>query len=167
MTDPTAHPTFTLRLGTVLSGTLGELQEVHRWMLESTDPVWETRVTTRADVNDLDHLGWAKEWAYSHLEESTTYGLTDWIDPTDGDPEPFWVPRLVQVTHTYTVADTDGEVCTYTAESRRDAEAVNERLLHGSPFIRLRDMKGREAYVNTNHAFVIAYEVTRMEVPTE
>lgn len=166
MTD-TTHPTFTLRLGTVLSGTLGELQEVRRWMLESTDPTWETRVTTRADVNDLDHLGWAKEWAYSHLEESTTYGLTDWIDPTDGDPEPFWVPRLVQVTYKYTIVDTDNDVMMYTAESRRDAEAINERLLHGSQFIRLRDPKGLETYVNTSRVYVIAYEVTRTEVPTE
>jgi hypothetical protein len=135
----TTHPTFTLRFGELPHILADGVRRQDRWLLESTDPTWTIRNSGMGNINSLDHLGWAKEWAYSQLEEFTTYGITGWIDPDDDDREPFWVPRLVHVTHTYTIVDTDNDVMTYTAESRRDAEDVNDRLLIGSQYIRLRD----------------------------
>lgn len=167
MADPITHPTFTLHFGPTPVYQFGEMQDADRWQLASTDATWQRRESGRGNVNRIEQLDWAKEWAATQIQEHSSYEVAGWVDPEASDPEPFWVPRLAHVTHRFTVVDTDSDVMPYTAESRRDAEAIQERLLHGSRFVRLRDPKGRDTYVNTEHALVVAYEFERAEVTTE
>jgi hypothetical protein len=167
MTDPIIHPRFTLHFGDVPTGEAWSRNPDRRkaWILNSTHLGWETRHSGRGNVNRLEQIEWAKEWAAEEIRDRTSYEVVGWVDPVEGDTEPFWAPRLVHVKHGFRIADSEGEVSEYTALSRADANAVQERFLHESGFVRLVNAAGNTAYINTRHVIVAVYIPVRTEVP--
>lgn len=166
MTD-LIYPRFTLSLRDVPTEEEWGRSAATRtaWVLNSTAENWVPSQAPRGNVNKLDMIEWAKTWAADLISENTSYEVAGWIDPEEGDTEPFWAPRLVHVFHSFRIADIEGEVYEYTADTRYDAHAVQACLIRGEAFIKLKNTKGEDTYINTRHITVARYRAERIEVP--